>query len=148
MPSRHLLVAISAHGFGHLAQVAPIINRLLNDKPDLKLTIKSDLPGDEIQRRIHGEFTHLSASDDTGLAMMNAVSVDRHRSMEFYANLHAEWGERLEKCTREFAAIGADLVLADTEYGSDYPAQVPGDLGRSVNHQPVAVHFGVDDVRL
>lgn len=37
----HLLAAISSHGFGHLSQVAPVVNRLLELIPQLKITARA-----------------------------------------------------------------------------------------------------------
>ncbi len=37
----HLLGAISSHGFGHLSQVAPVVNRLHELIPQLKITVRA-----------------------------------------------------------------------------------------------------------
>ena len=41
---KHLFVDISSHGFGHLAQVAPILTALRAQLPALQLTIRCGLP--------------------------------------------------------------------------------------------------------
>ena len=41
-----------------------------------------------------------------------------------------------------------NLVLADAQNPRDNPANVPRNLGRGMNHQAIAVHPGVHDVRL
>lgn len=41
----HLFVDISSHGFGHLAITAPALNALAELAPDLRLTVRSGVPG-------------------------------------------------------------------------------------------------------
>jgi len=40
----HLVVSISCHGFGHVAQTAPILNLLHERMPHLRLTVRSAVP--------------------------------------------------------------------------------------------------------
>ena len=40
----HLFIDISSHGFGHLAQVAPVVGALIGQRPDLRLTLRTGLP--------------------------------------------------------------------------------------------------------
>lgn len=116
MSAPHLLVAISAHGYGHLTQVVPIINNLLQHIPELLLTLRTDLPEDVLRKRIHGDFNHQLCSDDFGLVMFDAVRVDRQASFNRYAELHANWKQRVEECAQELENSGANLVLADVPY--------------------------------
>ena len=41
--SPHLLLAVSGHGYGHLAQCAPVINALWDRVPALRVTVCSQL---------------------------------------------------------------------------------------------------------
>jgi hypothetical protein len=43
---------ISGHGFGHLAQMAPVLNRINQIKPDCQFLIRCDLPEVEIMARL------------------------------------------------------------------------------------------------
>jgi hypothetical protein len=72
----HLFVDISAHGFGHLAQAAPVLNALSKRLPELRLTIRSGLPTDKLQARVTADFTHLQERSDFGYVMHDAVSLD------------------------------------------------------------------------
>lgn len=112
----HLLVAISAHGYGHLSQVVPIINNLFKQIPELQLTLRTDLPEEVLGRRIHGDFKHQPGSDDIGLVMFDAVRVDRQASFQHYTELHANWEQRVEECARQLENTGTNLVLADVPY--------------------------------
>lgn len=116
MPTPHLLVAISAHGYGHLSQVAPIINGLTHKMPDLQLTLRTDLPETVLKARIQQDFSVQPASDDFGLVMFDAIRVDVDASFQRYRQLHADWDQQLELCAKALSDTGADLLLADIPY--------------------------------
>lgn len=61
----HLFPDISAHGYGHLAQAAPVLNRLADLIPDLRLTLRCGLPESKLRQRIRAPFRHLSAASDS-----------------------------------------------------------------------------------
>ncbi|MBK8384563.1 MAG: hypothetical protein IPL11_02340 [Candidatus Accumulibacter sp.] len=52
-PRPHLFVDISAHGLGHLAQVAPVLNALSCRLENLRMTLRSGLPTATLQARIN-----------------------------------------------------------------------------------------------
>ncbi len=116
MPEPHLLVAISAHGYGHLSQVVPIINSLIRQMPGLQLTLRTNLPDEVLRSRIYGDYNLQSASDDFGLVMFDAVRVDGKSSFKRYAKLHANWEKQVDECAKDLESSGANLVLADVPY--------------------------------
>ncbi|WP_291993332.1 hypothetical protein [Candidatus Accumulibacter sp. ACC003] len=112
----HLFVDISAHGFGHLAQVAPVLNALSGDLPELRLTIRSGLPTDRLQARLTAAFSHLAASSDFGYVMHDAVSLDLEATALAYRRQHADWESRVDRDARLFAELQPDLVFSDVAY--------------------------------
>jgi hypothetical protein len=116
MPATHLLVSISAHGYGHLTQVVPIINSLMRQIPGLQLTLRTDLPDEVLRSRIHGDYNLQTDSDDFGLVMFDAVRVDGKASFTRYCELHANWEKRVDACAKDLESSGANLVLADVPY--------------------------------
>ena len=65
MPEPHLFVDISAHGFGHLAQVAPVLDVLTGQLPGLRISIRSGLSKARLQARLSAPFSHLPGSSDS-----------------------------------------------------------------------------------
>lgn len=116
MPAPHLLVAISAHGYGHLSQVVPIINSLIRLVPGLRLTLRTNLPDEVLRSRIYGDYKLQTASDDFGLVMFDAVRVDGESSFTRYAELHHNWHKLVDECAMDLQSSGANLVLADLPY--------------------------------
>jgi hypothetical protein len=91
----HLLVDISAHGLGHLAQTAPVLNALHDLVPSLRLTVRSALPHERLARRITAGFEHVPEARDFGFAMHNAVDIDLAASAKRYREFHADWPQRI-----------------------------------------------------
>jgi len=111
-----LLAAISAHGYGHLAQTAPVLNALRAQMPDLQLTVRCGLPREVLARRIAGTFVHQRVEDDFGMVMHSALAVDVAASAARYAVFHADWEHRVDSVARELEHTAPDLILADIPY--------------------------------
>lgn len=112
----HLFVDISSHGFGHLAQTAPVLNALRLAHPALRLTLRSGLPRRQLASRIDGTFTHIEASSDFGFVMKNALDIDLPASAARYRAFHADWPARVREEATFLAALAPDLVLSDVAY--------------------------------
>jgi hypothetical protein len=112
----HLLVDISAHGFGHLAQVAPVLNRLAEQLPALQLTVRSGLPLDRLRQRIHAPFVHIAAASDFGYVMHDAVTLDLPATAAAYRAAHADFPTRVAVDARLLTNLGVDAVFTDVAY--------------------------------
>lgn len=112
----HLFADISAHGFGHLALLAPVINELFARHPRSRLTLRSKLPEYKLRQRIRAPFAHISAASDFGFAMHDAVRVDLESSRQLYQQAHQDWPGALAR-EQEFQRwLAPDLVLSSTAY--------------------------------
>jgi hypothetical protein len=112
----HLLLAISAHGYGHLAQAAPVVERLRARYPGLRVTVAADMPADILAPRLAGPFAHERIQCDVGMIMTSAFRVDRAASAAAYTEFHATWDERVAHMADALRRMAPDLVLADVPY--------------------------------
>jgi hypothetical protein len=112
----HLLLAVSDHGYGHLAQVAPVVNRLRGRRPDLRLTVMSDLPQTVLGTRLDGAFTHLACAVDPLMRMHSAWEVNVPASCRAWREFHRDWAAGLQREVEWLRAIEPDLLLADIPY--------------------------------
>lgn len=112
---RHLLVDISSHGFGHLAQTAPVLNALRRRR-DLRITVRCGIPREVLAARIDGDFDYVPRRLDFGLRMDNAVDVQVERSRRDYAEFHRNWAARVEREAGEIRRLAPDLLLANVPY--------------------------------
>ncbi|MDP1610248.1 MAG: hypothetical protein Q8M11_04280 [Sulfuritalea sp.] len=112
----HLLVDISAHGLGHLAQTAPVLNALHGLLPDLRLTVRSAIPQARLARRIAVDFTHVPEARDFGFVMKNAVDIDLAASAQRYREFHADWRQRVAAEADWLRRHDIDALLSNVAY--------------------------------
>jgi len=112
----HLLLAVSGHGYGHLAQVAPVVNRLRERQPDLRLTVMSALPHAVLAARLVGDFTHFPTSVDAVMRMHSAWQVDVPASCRAWREFHRDWEQGVQREVERLREIEPDLLLADIPY--------------------------------
>jgi len=112
----HLLVDISAHGLGHLAQTAPVLDALHALAPELRLTVRSALPRERLARRIAAEFDHVEEARDFGFVMHNAVDIDRAASAQRYRDFHADWPRRVAAEADWLRQHRIDALLSNVAY--------------------------------
>ena len=112
----HLVVSISANGFGHVAQTAPILNLLHQCMPQLHITVRSAVPVEHLRSRIHAPFTHLPDDSDFGMLMSSALDVRLEESCAAYRGFHADWDARVAGEARLLHELKADLVFSNVAY--------------------------------
>ena len=144
----HLFVDISSHGFGHLAQVAPILNALAQRLPDLRLTIRSGLPPEKMRARISAPCEYLVGRSDFGFVMLDAVRIDYAATADAYRAWHADWKQRVDSEADCLRRLQPDLVLTDVAYlplAGATQAGIPAVSMCSLNWADLFAHvFGAD----
>lgn len=113
---RHLVVSVSGHGFGHVAQTAPILNALHQRCPQLRITVRSSAPESHLRSRIHAPFDYLNSTGDIGMVMSSALTVDIEKSRSAYHAFHADWDARVTEEARLLKSLGADRVFSNVGY--------------------------------
>jgi hypothetical protein len=146
----HLVVSISGHGFGHVAQTAPILKLLHQLLPQLRITVRSAVPPSHLRSRIHAPFTHLPSEGDIGMVMSSALDVHGAASRAAYRAFHADWDARVAGEARLLRELGADMVFANVGYLALAGAQhagIPNAALCSLNWADIYRHyFGVDAI--
>ena len=144
----HLLVDISAHGYGHVAQTAPVLNELKRRLPELRITVRSAAPPALLRQRIQGDFQHYSVAADFGMHMASAVDVQVAESAAAYRRFHADWPRKVAHEAQIMRDLRPDLLLANVPYLSLAAAHQAG--VRSVgmcclNWADIYRHYCLDD---
>jgi len=144
----HLVVSITGHGFGHVAQTAPVLNLLHERMPQLRLTVRSSVPPGHLRSRIHAPFDHLPSEGDIGMVMSSALDVRIGESRAAYRAFHADWETRVEQEARLLHELGADAVLSNVGYLPLAGAQRAGIANAalcSLNWFDIYHHYTRDD---
>jgi hypothetical protein len=114
--SPHLVVSISGHGFGHVAQTAPILNLLFKLMPHLRMTVRSVVPLAHLRSRIKVPFEHLQSHGDIGMIMYSALNVCVADSQAAYQDFHADWSTRVADEAKLLRKLEADAVFSNVGY--------------------------------
>ncbi len=144
----HLLVDVTAHGYGHIAQTAPVVNELARRIPDLSITVRSAATTSYLQQRFTTPFQHIHTALDFGMTMFNAVDVDVLRSLANYCEYHADWEAKVAQAAQEMRAMQPDLLFANVPYKSLAAAQVAGIPAVAMcclNWADIYRHYAPDD---
>ena len=111
--SPHLVVSISGHGFGHVAQTAPILNLLHEHLPQLQLTVRSSVPLSHLRSRIRAPFEHLQSKGDIGMMMSSALDISIEDTRSAYRSFHENWEKRVFDEAKLLRSLGADAVFSN-----------------------------------
>jgi hypothetical protein len=120
----HLLIDISSHGFGHLAQVAPVVEAIRGVCAGLRVSVRCNLPAAVVRSRIPEPERLLAQQTDIGMVMASAMSVRVADTHEAYRAFHRDWGRKVDAEAEVLAGLAPDVLLADVPYLSLAAAQV------------------------
>ncbi|MDP8236522.1 MAG: hypothetical protein P9M08_09060 [Candidatus Erginobacter occultus] len=84
---------VSGHGFGHSARTATVIDRLLRERPGIRVIVKTSAPEWFFREQIRGDFDFFALECDTGVVQADSLNLDPAASLEGYTGFL----ERLEE---------------------------------------------------
>lgn len=112
----HLLLAVTAHGYGHLAQCAPVVESLRRRIPGLRLTLQGDIDPCFARRRLPPGYTQIRQAADVGLLMDGPLVTRWAESLDAYRDFEAGYEGRLAHQMALLRDLAPDLVLADAPW--------------------------------
>lgn len=141
----HLLVCISGHGFGHVAQTAPVLNALHALLPELRISIRTAVPLPHLRTRLRFPFGYIRETHgDLGMAMKSALDVNVTESAAMYQTLHRDWGLAVSNEARLLREIAPDFVLTNVGYlplAGAYRAGIPCAAMSSLHWGDIFQHY-------
>ncbi len=108
--------AISGHGYGHAAQVVPVLNALGRLVPELSVLLRTTVPIEFFRDRLMVPWTRQSVLQDVGCIQRGPLEIDVRGTWEALRAFHRSWDERLAQEVRDMQAVAPRLILADTPY--------------------------------
>ena len=109
----HLCFSISAHGLGHGAISTTVIERIMEDFPEIKITVLTLLPKSYLDSRLSGPFTYIASGHDFGMLMHSPIEVDVQSSRIKYQHLFANWQQVVNQEMTLLKQIKPDCVLSN-----------------------------------
>jgi hypothetical protein len=112
----HLVVARSAHGFGHMGQTAPVVQALRQRLPELKVTIRSAAPHFKLLERFGRDVEYDTVKLDVAMVQSNALEVNLAEAAQAYQAFHRSWAASVAEEAKALAYLRPNLLLANIPY--------------------------------
>lgn len=110
----HLAYYITAHGYGHGVRSCDILRAVHEARPDLRLTLCTDLPHDFLTSRLPGvPFVQRPVVFDSGMVQVDSVRVDVPASLQRIQSILATADERVADEARWLEEAGVTGVVCD-----------------------------------
>lgn len=113
---RRILVELSAHGFGHLGQVAPVIARLRDRHRGLEITVKSGIDAKALRLRLGNDIDIVPTDVDFGVVESSPLSVDALKTLTAYRSVLDRCEELQASAQRLLMKIRPDLILCNAGF--------------------------------
>ncbi len=114
MPS--IWCAISGHGFGHAAQVVPVLNALRDLVPGVTAILRTTVPASFFQDRLTIPWELSPAQQDIGCIQDGPLKIDIDATWIAHQRFHDTWDARLSNEVSAIRAASPALVIADIPY--------------------------------
>ncbi len=108
-----LWCSISVHGFGHAAQLMPILNELGGAVDDLHVILRTQVPADFFQRHLHVSWELQEVQQDVGCVQRGPLDIDVAGTWEAYTKFHTHWESKVEEEARAIRLAKASLVISN-----------------------------------
>jgi hypothetical protein len=108
--------AISAHGYGHAAQVVPVLNALSALVPDLHVRLRTTVPASFFHDRLTVPWEMSPVQQDVGCLQDGPLSINVEATWREHSRFHLSWNARVEAEVAALQEARPCLVLADAPY--------------------------------
>jgi hypothetical protein len=108
--------AISGHGFGHAAQVVPVLNALGDLVPGVTAILRTTVPASFFENRLTIPWELSLAQQDIGCIQDGPLKIDIDATWAGHRHFHKTWEARLANEVAAMEAASPALVIADTPY--------------------------------
>lgn len=120
--------AISGHGFGHAAQVVPVLNALGPLVPGITAILRTTVPASFFRDRLAIPWDLQPAQQDVGCIQDGPLTIDIEKTWTAHERFHHTWESRLSVEVTAMQAASPALIIADTPYlaiEAGFRAQIP-----------------------
>ncbi len=108
--------SISGHGYGHAAQVVPVLNALSKLVPGVKALLRTSVPAGFFEPRLAIPWELSPAQQDVGCIQNGPLSIDIAATWEAHRALHADWDNRIHAEAALIRQARPALVLSDISH--------------------------------
>ena len=108
--------SISGHGFGHAAQLVPVLNQLGQRVRDVTAILNTSVPSAFFEPRLRVPWRLNPAQQDIGCIQHGPLHIDVPATWEAHRRFHADWEARIRREAAAIAQASPALVLSDISH--------------------------------
>ena len=108
--------SISGHGYGHAAQVVPILNELGRRIPALQVILRTDLPQIFFQDHLRPHWQLVPGQQDVGCVQQGPLIIDVKQTWEEYKRFHRDWTAKVANEAETIRSFHPNLVLSNISH--------------------------------
>ena len=108
--------AISGHGYGHAAQVVPVLNAVGSLVPGVTAILRTTVPASFFRDRLAIQWELSLAQQDIGCVQDGPLKIDIDATWAAHQRFHETWEARLSDEVAAMQAASPALIIADTPY--------------------------------
>jgi hypothetical protein len=108
--------SISGHGFGHAAQVVPVLNELGRRIPGLKVLLRTTVPSWFFQDRLQLPWEISVGEQDIGCIQQGPLHIDVEGTWAAHDKFHTNWKDRVSEEADAIGRRSPNVLLSDISY--------------------------------
>lgn len=108
--------SISGHGFGHAAQVVPVLNHLGRCVSDITAILNTSVPASFFEPRLTIPWRLNSTPQDIGCVQDGPLRIDVPATWEAHRRFHMDWDSRIQAEAALIKQSSSALVLSDISH--------------------------------
>jgi hypothetical protein len=113
---KRIWCAISSHGFGHAAQVVPVLNELGRRVSGLTVILRTSVPALFFEANLKIAWEMNPAEQDVGCVQHGPLQIDVAATWAEHRRFHEQWEKKVAAEVRAIRSCQPALVLSDISY--------------------------------
>jgi hypothetical protein len=113
---KRIWCSISSHGFGHAAQVVPVLNELGRRVSGLTVILRTQVPARFFEGRLRIPWELSPAEQDVGCVQRGPLAIDAEATWAAHLRFHEDWARKVEVEAQAIRSRKPALVLSDISY--------------------------------
>ncbi len=108
--------AISAHGYGHAAQVVHILNEWGKQNPAIRVILRTEVPEQFFRENLKVRWQLQLSQQDVGCVQQGPFYIDIPKTWDAYKTFHDQWDQKIEEEAQAILESKPDLVVSNISY--------------------------------
>ena len=108
--------SLSGHGYGHGAQIVPILNELGRHTPQLQVLLRTNLPQQFFQHQLNIPWELHPGRQDIGCVQKDPLKINLQDTWNEYERFHIDWLQTVQIEAEMIRSEQPDLVISNISH--------------------------------